>query len=86
MSMRSGASVCQLLAVSSVPRAALTGRAPVVVMGDVMCPFQPCRWPSVYAHRYWCLKYEIRGAMPGNAPAATRALAVLRLMASASGP
>jgi hypothetical protein len=41
ISIRSGASVCQDLAVSPVPRAALTGRAPVVKSaGAMVAPFR----------------------------------------------
>nr|WP_234753995.1 hypothetical protein [Arthrobacter ramosus] len=49
INMRNGASVCQLLAVSSVPRAARTGRAPVVKSAGAMVTpssLEVARWKS----------------------------------------
>ena len=82
MSMRSAASCGQPCAVRVVPRAARTGRGP-----ESSCRHSiGRRRPGEYAGRSWSLEYEIQGTMPGNAPAATRALAALRVLAAAPGP
>ncbi len=78
------ASCPQPCAVRVVPRAARTGRGPEVV---VMPPFHRSGRPGGIG---WSeLESGIRDSgesMPGNAPAATRALEALRVLAAAPGP